>query len=179
ESTPPPAGRGESIQRTERFGLDINRVDSFELGIGAEFIHEFVRPFVEWTFDIPVNRQKYVCDENVAADHGDKCLAKAQGWSTSPSRFSFGARVFPWPERGLSGLLAVDIGTGATSQFIDEVAPEPPYNLWFGLGWAIDTEPPAPIIQTVEKPVAAPVAKAMPFLAGTVVDKASGNGIAG
>jgi outer membrane protein OmpA-like peptidoglycan-associated protein len=179
ETTPPPDGRGENIQRVERFGLDINRVDSFELGIGGEFIHEFVRPFVEWTFDIPVNRKEYVCDENMAADHGDMCLAKAQGFGTTPSRLSFGARVFPWPEHGLSGLLGVDIGTGATSEFIDEVAPEPPYNIWFGLGWAIDTEPPAPIIQTVEKQVAATVAKPLPFLAGTVVDKASGNGIPG
>jgi outer membrane protein OmpA-like peptidoglycan-associated protein len=180
ETTPPPAGRGANIQRTERFGLDINRVDSFQLGVGAEYVHEFVRPFVEWTFDIPVNRQKYVCDENQADDRGELCLAKAQGFATSPSRLSLGARVFPWPERGLSGLLAVDIGTGATSKFIDEVAPEPPYNLWFGLAWAVDTEPPAPIIKEVEKPSApAPVAaKASPHLVGTVVDK-QGNGVAG
>jgi outer membrane protein OmpA-like peptidoglycan-associated protein len=179
ETTPPPAGRGESIQRTERFGLDINRVDSFQLGIGAEFIHEFVRPFAEWTFDIPVNRQNYVCDENVAADHGELCLAKAQGWATSPSRVSFGARVFPWPERGLSGLLAVDIGTGATSKFIDEVAPEPPYNIWFGLAWAVDTEPPAPIIQTVEKPAPVSAQKALPYVSGAVVDRVSGNAVPG
>ena len=180
ESTPPPQGRGENIQRTERFGLDINRVDSFQIGVGGEFIHEFVRPFVEWTFDVPVNRQKYVCDENAAADRGDLCLAKAQGWSTTPSRLSFGARVFPWPERGLSGLIGVDIGTGATSKFIDEVAPEPPYNLWFGLAWAVDTEPPAPIIKIIEKPSAVAAApKAMPYIAGTIVDKASGNGVPG
>ncbi len=180
ETTPPPEGRGENIQRTERFGLDINRVDSFQLGVGGEFVHPFVRPFLEWTFDIPVNRQKYVCDENAAEARGDLCLAKAQGFSTTPSRLSFGARVFPWPERGLAGLFGVDIGTGATSEFIDEVAPEPPYNLWFGLAWAVDTEPPAPIIQMVDKPVAqAPVATASPFLAGLVVDKASGTGIAG
>jgi outer membrane protein OmpA-like peptidoglycan-associated protein len=171
ETTPPPAGRGETIQRTERFGLDINRVDSFQLGIGAEYIHEFVRPFAEWTFDIPVNRQRYVCDENVAAAHGELCLAKAQGFSTSPSRVSLGARVFPWPDHGLSALLAVDIGTGATSKFIDEVAPEPTYNLWFGVGWAVDTEPPMPIIKEVEKP-SPPVTKVTPYLAGMVVDKA-------
>ena len=172
EETPPPAGRGESIQRTERFGLDINRVDSFQLGLGGEFIHEFVRPFVEWTFDVPVNRQKYVCDENVASAHGELCLAKKQGFSTSPSRVSLGARVFPWPDHGLAATFAVDIGTGATSKFIDEVAPEVPYNLWFGLAWAVDTEPPLPVIQEVEKPSAAPVAKPNPYLAGTVVDKA-------
>ncbi len=172
EETPPPAGRGETIQRTERFGLDINRVDSFQLGVGGEFIHEFVRPFVEWTFDVPVNRQKYVCDENVAAAHGELCLAKAQGFSTSPSRLSLGARVFPWPDHGLAATLAVDIGTGATSKFIDEVAPEVPYNLWFGVAWAVDTEPPLPVIKEVEKPSAAPIAKPNPYLAGTVVDKA-------
>jgi len=179
ESTPPPAGRGENIQRAERFGLDINRVDSFQIGLGGEFIHEFVRPFVEWTWDVPVNRQKYVCDENQAAAHGELCLAKAQGWATTPSRLSLGARVFPWPERGLSGLLGVDIGTGGTSKFIDEVSPEPPYDLWFGLAWAVDTEPPAPIIKEVEKPSAAPaVAKANPYLAGTIVDK-GGNAVGG
>jgi outer membrane protein OmpA-like peptidoglycan-associated protein len=179
ETTPEPEGRGANIQRTERFGLDINRVDSFKLGIGGEFVHEFVRPFVEWTFDIPVNRQKYVCDENQADARGELCLAKAQGFSTSPSRLSLGARIFPWPERGLSGLLAVDIGTGATSTFIDEVAPEPPYNLWFGIAWAVDTEPPMPIIREVEKPSAAPApaAKFAPYLVGTVVDKASGTGV--
>jgi outer membrane protein OmpA-like peptidoglycan-associated protein len=172
ETTPPPEGRGETIQRTERFGLDINRVDSFQIGVGAEYIHEFVRPFAEWTFDIPVNRQKYVCDENVAATHGDLCLAKAQGFSTSPSRVTLGARVFPWPDHGLSGLLAVDIGTGATSKFIDEVAPEPTYNLWFGVGWAVDTEPPLPIIKEVEKPVATAPTRLNTYLAGNVVDKA-------
>jgi outer membrane protein OmpA-like peptidoglycan-associated protein len=179
ETTPPPAGRGENIQRTERFGLDINRVDSFQLGIGGEFIHEYVRPFVEWTWDVPVNRQRYVCDENQAAARGELCLAKAQGWATTPSRLSLGARVFPWPEHGLSGLIAVDFGTGATSKFIDEVAPEPPYDVWFGLGWALDTEPPMPIIKEVEKPSTAPAAaKASPYLAGTVVDKA-GNAVGG
>jgi outer membrane protein OmpA-like peptidoglycan-associated protein len=177
EQTPPPEGRGETIQRTERFGLDINRVDSFQIGLGAEYIHEFVRPFLEWTIDVPVNRQKYVCDENVAAAHGELCLAKAQGFSTTPSRFSLGARVFPWPDHGLSALLAVDIGTGATKKFIDEVAPEAPYNLWFGVAWAVDTEPPEPLIREIEKP-SPPVTKVTPYLAGMVVDKA-GAGVPG
>jgi outer membrane protein OmpA-like peptidoglycan-associated protein len=85
---------------------------------------------------------------------------------------SLGARVFPWPDHGLAATLAVDIGTGATSKFIDEVAPEVPYNLWFGVAWAVDTQPPLPIIKEVEKPSAAPVAKPSPYLAGLVVDKA-------
>ena len=179
ETTPPPNGRGESIQRAERFGLDINRVDSFQIGLGGEFVHTIVRPFLEWTIDVPVNRQKYTCDENVAEAHGDQCLAKAQRMSTAPSRFTLGTRVYPWPEQGLSIMAAVDIGTGATSDFIDEVAPEPPYNLWFGLAWAVDTVPPAPIVQKVEKPVAPPPPKPTPFVLGSVVDKGSGQPVPG
>ncbi|HEY3496346.1 MAG TPA: hypothetical protein VGK73_16715, partial [Polyangiaceae bacterium] len=179
ETTPPPNGRGETIQRSERFGLDINRVDSFQIGLGGEFVHTIVRPFLEWTIDVPVNRQKYTCDENVAETHGDQCLAKAQKFSTAPSRFTLGTRVFPWPEQGLSLMAAVDIGTGATSDFIDEIAPEPPYNLWFGLAWAVDTVPPAPIIQKVEKPVVPPPPRPTPFVLGTVIDKGSGQPVRG
>jgi outer membrane protein OmpA-like peptidoglycan-associated protein len=181
ETTEPPAGRGERIQRTERFGLDINRVDSFQVGLGGEFVHEYVRPFIEWTLDAPVNRQKYVCDENEAAAHGELCLAKAQRLSTAPSRLTLGARVFPWAERGLALSAAVDIGTGATSDFIDEVAPEPPYNLWLGLGWAVDTEPPLPKIQMVDKEAPAPPPqKAIePYVLGTVVDQLSGQPVPG
>jgi outer membrane protein OmpA-like peptidoglycan-associated protein len=181
ESTPPPDGRGESILRTERFGLDINRVDFFQIGLGGEFIHEYVRPFIEWNLDIPVNRADYTCDENVAAAHGDQCLAKQQTFAAAPSRLTIGARVYPWAEQGLSILGAVDIGTGATSLFLDEVAPEPPYNLWLGLAWAVDTVPPAPIIQRVSAPVALPpppVEKPR-FVLGTVVDKETGGPVAG
>jgi outer membrane protein OmpA-like peptidoglycan-associated protein len=180
ETTPPPAGRGERIQRTERFGLDINRVDSFQIGLGGEFVHEYVRPFIEWTIDAPVNRQKYVCDENEAADHGELCLAKAQQLSTAPSRLSLGARVFPWAEHGLALLAAADIGTGAVSDFIDEVAPEPPYNLWLGVSWAVDTVNPEPEIRTVVKPAppAAAEKKVEPYVLGTVVDKLSGQPVA-
>jgi outer membrane protein OmpA-like peptidoglycan-associated protein len=175
EKTPPPVGRGESILRVERFGLDVNRVDSFEFGLGAQYVHPMVRPFFEWTIDVPVNRQDYVCDENVAEEHGELCLAKAQQFSTAPSRLTIGARLFPWQERGLALLGAIDIGTGATSDFLDEVSPEPPYTLWFQLAWAVDTEPPKPIIQRVEKQVEAVVVTPARYVLGTVVDKGTSN----
>ncbi len=160
EQNDPPDGRGQNISRIERFGLDINRVDFFQIGLGGEFIHPIIRPFVEWTIDVPVNRQNYVCNVNNAEAQGDACLGDNQVFSVAPSRFTLGARVFPWSGRGLSLLGAFDIGTGATSNFVDEVAPEPPWTLYFGLGYAVDTEPPKPIIQRVEKPTvaAAPIA---------------------
>jgi hypothetical protein len=141
ESNPPPNGRGTNITRIERFGLGINRVDSFKLGFAAEYVHEMIRPFVEWTIDIPLNRQDYTCNLNDAEAAGEGCLGRDQGFSTSPSRFTLGARLFPWEEHGLAFLAGLDIGTGATSDFIDELAPEPPWNLYFGIAYAVDTVP--------------------------------------
>ena len=181
ENTDPPNGRGESILRTERFGLDINRVDFFQIGLGGEFIHDYVRPFIEWNIDVPVNRADYTCDEDVAEDHGDQCLAKSQTFSAAPSRLTLGTRVYPWAEQGLAILAAVDIGTGATSLFLDEVAPEPPYNLWLGLAWAVDTVPPPPVIQRVVAPAPPPppVQEKPRFVIGYVVDKETGGPVAG
>jgi outer membrane protein OmpA-like peptidoglycan-associated protein len=182
EKADPPDGRGESILRTERFGLDINRVDSFQIALGGEFVHEIVRPFIEWGIDVPVNRQDYTCDENVAESHGDQCLAKSQTFAAAPSRLTIGMRLYPWSERGLAVLGAVDIGTGATSVFLDEVSPEPPYNLWLGLAWAVDTEPPLPVIQRVQTPAPPPpppVAEKPSYVLGTVVDKETGGPVAG
>lgn len=172
EGRQPPDGRGGPITRVERFGLNINRVDAFQIGLGAEYIHAYLRPFLEWTIDVPVNRQGYVCNIDEAAVVGDKCLGEEAGFSTSPSRLSLGTRVFPWQGRGLSLNLAVDIGTGGTSTFLEEVAPEAPWNFWFGFAYAVDTQPPAPIIERVEvereMPPPAPIER---YISGTVVDK--------
>lgn len=149
--------RRARISRIERFSLDIDRTDSFELGIGAEYVNPYVRPFLEWTLDAPVNRQGYVCNIDNAESRGESCLKLHQDVSAAPSRLTIGARAFPWPGRGLSALAAFDIGTGATSTFIEEVAPEVPWSFWFGLGWAVDTQPPKPVIERVPVAPKAPV----------------------
>src|SRR5690606_37508991 len=86
-------------------------------------------------------------------------------------------RLYP----GLDGLAftgAFDIGTGATSDFIEEVAPELPWNLWLGVSFAYDTNKPklAKRIE-VERIVAAPP-EPRRFIEGTVVDKTSGEPVA-
>jgi len=131
--------RGARVSRIERFGLDINRVDSFLIGLGAEYVHKVVQPFFEWTFDVPTNyRQSYLCSApNNGRAAGDDCLAKASGFASTPSRLTIGTRITPGI-RGLQGLLAFDIGTGATSTFIEEVAPELPWRLFVGIGFAHD-----------------------------------------
>ncbi len=174
ESTPPPTGRGEPIERIERYGLGISRVDSFEIGLGAEYIHEVFRPFAEWTFDIPVNRQGYVCNIDGAASRGDLCLGESGGFSTTPSRLSFGTRIYPWA--GLALQAGVDIGTGGTSEFLEETTPESPYHIWLGVAYAVDTVPPKPVIEKVkfEEPVAAEPHR---YIVGQVVDRKAGTAI--
>ncbi len=129
--------RNTRITRVERFGLDIDRVDSVRIGLGAEYVHEVVRPFAEWTWEIPSNRQGYKCFPDVAFPK-DGCLRDDGDFGAHPSRLTLGARLYPWFD-GFNLLGALDIGTGATNRFIEEVAPEPPWQLYFGVGIAADT----------------------------------------
>ena len=143
--------RNHPITRIERFGLDINRVDTIFLGIGAEYAHPVVQPFAEWTVDIPSNRQGYVCKPTVASSNGDGCLKLAGGFGATPSRLTFGLRVTPWL-KGFNATLGLDVGTGATSHFIEELSPQLPWNLYFGIGFTYDTllvaPPAAPVAST-------------------------------
>ena len=144
--------RGTPITRIERFGLGINRVDHFDIGLGAEVFaaQEKVRPFIEYNIAIPVNRQNYLCRPNNPS--GDLCLANQQ---VAPSSLTIGGRFFPW-KRGFNLLLALDIGVTGVSTFIEEVKPEAPWMLYLGAGWAFDTQDRPPVIKEriVEKAVA-------------------------
>lgn len=172
------ARNGQKITRIERYGLDINRVDTFQIGLGVEGMFDYVHPFAEWTIDVPMNRQDYVCNES-RKEVGDGCLGTDAGFGTSPSRVTLGARAYPGID-GLSLLAAFDIGTGATSDFIQEVAPESPWTLYLGLGWAADTKKEPPIVKEVqvEKPAPAPVAMDR-YVAGTVVEKGTNAPVGG
>ncbi len=158
------------ISRIERFGLNINRTDSLEMGVGVDGTFEIVRPFLEWSIDVPVNRQEYTCNPGTARAAGDRCLGEEASFSTIPSRLSVGARFYPWNEN-LALLAAVDIGTGATYDFLEEVAPELPWNMYLGVAYAVDTNP-NPIIQRVEveKPSSQP-AVVERIVSGVVIEK--------
>jgi outer membrane protein OmpA-like peptidoglycan-associated protein len=175
ENNPPPNGRGERISRIERFGLGINRVDFFQFALGAEYVHPVIRPFLEWSLDAPINRKGYICNIDQAEARGDSCLKLKQGLGIAPSRLTLGARLFPWEGRGLGLLAAFDIGTSATSTFIDETVPELPWNLWLGVSYAIDTEPPKPVIEKVNAPAPIAVAPTERFIQGTVLEKGTQN----
>lgn len=176
-------GSRQTLTRVERFGYGINRTDAFKWGIGVEGAFAAVRPFLEWTMDVPVNRQSYVCHVD-ARSAGDHCMVSDARFSSTPSRLTIGARAYPWLTSwldGLSLLAAVDIGTGATSNFIAEVAPEAPYQLHFGLAYGFDTQPRVKrVVETklVPTPAAAAPAPRQYFVLGTVVDAQTSQPIA-
>ena len=169
--------RKNRITRIERFGLNIDRTDAFQIGLGLEGTFKYIHPFAEYSIDVPVNRQDYVCNESRVYPN-DGCLGNDSGFSTTPSRVTVGARGYPGVD-GLSLLLALDIGTGATSSFIEEVSPELPWNLYVGVGFAADVTPPEPIVREVqvERVVPAPVVES--YIQGTVVEKGTANPVAG
>ncbi len=144
--------RGAPITRIERFGLNINRVDHFDIHLGAELFaaQEKVRPFVEYHVAIPINRQDYLCRANNPSR--DRCLANE---ALAPSSLTLGARFFPW-KGGFNVLTALDVGVTGVGTFIEEVRPTPPWMLYLGAGWAFDTKDRPPVVEerVVEKPVA-------------------------
>jgi outer membrane protein OmpA-like peptidoglycan-associated protein len=167
------ADRGDQpITRIERFGLDISRVDSFEVALGLEGTFGVIHPFLEWSVDIPVQRQEYVC--NLSRRYpGDDCLGEHKEFGYIPSRLGLGARLFPGID-GLALMAGFEIATGGSSKFLEEVTPEPPWNLYFGLGFAADTTPAPPVIERVEAetpPPPPPPPKR--YISGIVVEKGS------
>ncbi len=175
------------VSRVERFALGINRLDRLNINVGTELDVPYVRPFVEWSVGVPVNRQGYQCYDppsggvrpGGAADD-DLCFAN-QGFSAIPSRLTLGARVLP-PVRGLAGLVAVDVGTSGTSNFVRELSPTPPWQVYFGASFAYDTHAPQQRVEVpVERVVERSVDRTPPggHIAGLVRDSESRAGVAG
>jgi outer membrane protein OmpA-like peptidoglycan-associated protein len=167
-------GSRQRITRIERFAFDINRVDSVRLGAGVEGVLPYVRPFAEWTLDIPANRQAYTCSRG-ALSAGERCLVNGASFDSTPSRLTLGVRGYPWLvswAEGLGILVALDIGTGATSSFVEEVTPELPWSLHFGLGYAFDTRPRIQRIVTHKSIQVAIPPPPEQYIEGAVVDSA-------
>lgn len=138
---------GEPITRIERYGLRVSRVDHLDLAFGTELLvaKEKVRPFVEYSIDVPLNRQGYRCVVNNPSS--DKCLAFE---TLTPSRLTLGGRFFPW-KNGFGLLAAVDIGITGVGTFIEELPPTPPWTLYLGAAWGYDTVERPSVTKVVER----------------------------
>jgi outer membrane protein OmpA-like peptidoglycan-associated protein len=137
------------VPRIERYGLGVNRVDHVDILLGGEglLVDERVRPFVEAHVLIADNRQRYRCHQDNA--NGDNCL-KFDG--DGESTLTIGSRFMPW-KRGFSVLAALDIGLTGTANFVEELQPVPPWTLFIGGGWTVDTWERPPVVETIEKSV--------------------------
>jgi len=180
------------LTTVERFALNINRTDFFNLALGFELPLEIsdgfhLHPLLEWSWAIPVNRQGYSCLFRPAEPGGsdpvegdDGCLDK-QGAGSFPMNLTLGARIAP-PVEGLSFLLAADVGLTGKSVFVRELAPNAPYNLYLGLSYAYDTvrEPAEPIVREVERRVEVSLPPPLEGrIRGTVVEQGANSPVAG
>jgi OmpA-OmpF porin, OOP family len=144
--------RGAPVTRIERFGLNVNRVDHFDINLGAEafLAKDRVRPFVEYEILVPINRQDYRCRPNNPS--ADKCLATD---AFAPSTLTFGGRFYPW-KHGFQLTAAFDVGISGVGFFIEEMRPTPPWMLYLGAGWAFDTQDRPPVVREKIKEVKGP-----------------------
>jgi outer membrane protein OmpA-like peptidoglycan-associated protein len=174
------------ITRGERFALGINRADRLNVGLAVEGKIETsaigFAPFVEWNAPIPIVRNGYICWQPTASvpslvpGDDDKCYNDLGAFATMPSNLTIGTRVWSPHARGLGAILAVDIGTGGTGAFVRELAPNTPWNLYFGLGFAHDFNPRTrrvPVERVVERVVDRDNTPVGGEIIGTVTDAES------
>ncbi len=153
------------ISRVERFGMGINRVDLFTLGLGFEIplqvAEEFyLQPIMEWRMSFPVNRRDFVCpyrateedSEATAQESGypDESCGDLEDAGAFPSILAIGIRGVT-PIRGVSAMLGIDVGLTGTSTFVRELKPTAPYEILFAASYDYDARPPD--VQIVERKV--------------------------
>lgn len=138
------------VSRVERYAFDMNRVDRLTLGLGVEAPLPIARetslhPLLEYRLGVPINRQEFDCaivrgtPNDGDAASGDDCLSTA-GAAAWPMNLALGVRVVP-PVRGLTMLLALDLGLSGTDTFVRELSPNAPFALTFALGYDYDARP--------------------------------------
>jgi len=181
------------INRVERFGLAVNRVDLLNIGVGVEVPLEladdtFLHPIAEYRIALPINRQSFDCafrstDDDrgtTAAGSDDTCLDDA-GIDAWPMIATVGVRFVP-PVRGVSLLVGAELGITGTSSFVRELAPTPPFRVLIALGYDYDARPsapPPPPAAAVPAPVATAARKTTGRVHGRISDQGSTAPIAG
>jgi outer membrane protein OmpA-like peptidoglycan-associated protein len=157
----------------ERFAYGVNRVDTIRIATGLEVPLQVrnvgLRPMVEWQWDIPINRQGYTCFvSNTVGDDGCLDQEGARAW---PMLLTVGMRILS-PPKGLSFTVGADIGLTGTRTFVRELAPNVPYAVILGIGYAFDPghQEPAP---------AAPAPSAVDRVNGRIVERDTGAPVAG
>jgi outer membrane protein OmpA-like peptidoglycan-associated protein len=165
----------------ERFAYGVNRTDHVRIAAGLEVPLKArkvgLHPMLEWQWDIPVNRQGFVCVTTTIPTE-DGCLA-GEKVKAFPMVLTAGLRLFTPPE-GLAFTIAADVGLTGTREFVRELAPTAPYNVILAIAYAFDPGPRAPVTtasatKTETEPTAPPTGQ----LRGRVLEQGSGKPVAG
>lgn len=173
---PRPVETGHLLTAFERFAYGVNRTDSVRLATGVEVPLKArkvrLHPMLEWRWDIPINRQGFVC-ANTPDPNDDGCAAN-EGPKAFPMELTVGLRILP-PPKGLAFTVAADVGLTGTRNFVRELAPTAPYNIIVGIAYAFDPRPVAPVASPPPSPIepgAAPQATSQ--LRGQILEEGSG-----
>ena len=159
------------LSPVERFALQIDRNDQFRIGVGIDALLPYVSPMLEYGMEIPVNRQDFICPQNIPGDY-DSCMLNEKGAGIRQV-LTIGARILP-PIKDLAIDLGLDIGLSGYAPTVHELAAEAPYRLIFGLSYNFDPFPeelpppplpPEPVVELPPPPLA--------VIAGMVHDEAS------
>ncbi len=158
------------LRPVETFAHDVMAFDTVDFSLAVEGVIEAFNPFLEWNLRIPVATR---------TDSDEVCVAQErcpgnEGFGAYPHWLTFGVRGEP--VNGLTLMGAVDLGL--TQTVASGISAIPPYNLIFGLAYAIDPTP-----REVVREVAAsgkPCTETPEgTVKGTVVDKVSRKPIEG
>jgi outer membrane protein OmpA-like peptidoglycan-associated protein len=170
------------IMRFERFALNVNRNDYMLVGLAFDFTTPWVNPFLEWTLDVPINRQNFNCLQSgpAAFPDDDSCL-DIEGFAAYPMDLAFGFRFQPPPVPGLSFLVAADVGLVGTKTHVREVPANPPYNIYFGASYSFAKKKETEVIEkeTVKEVVKEVTPPPSPRILGKILDSETLEGIEG
>lgn len=128
------------ISRLERQALRIDRTDFVQVAVGFEApirlraTRMTLSPIAEWWIDVPVNRQGFTCPEGGASPGLDPC---GLGQVASLRQAAVvGARLTP--AYGFSIFAAAEVGLTGVNPVVQEIAPQPPYQILAGFSYAFD-----------------------------------------
>ncbi|MBW2263525.1 MAG: OmpA family protein, partial [Deltaproteobacteria bacterium] len=170
------------IMRFERFALNVNRNDYLLVALGFDFTTPWVNPFLEWTLDVPVNRQGFNCLQSgpSAFPDDDSCL-DIEGFAAYPMDLTIGFRFQPPPVPGLSFLVAADIGLVGMKTHVRELPANTQYNIYLGASYAFAKKTETEVIEKeiVKEIIKEVVPPPKPRILGKVIDSETLEGIEG
>lgn len=150
--------------RVERFSQGLSAFSQFQIGLGVEIPLNYVTPSLEYNLGVLVGDEPPPLCEGQPLE-----CPSAAGFGGNPQNLTLGVRGMPL--QGLVPQVAVDIGL--SSEDVQGVPVNAPYQIIFGLTYAFDPRTREKIVveeKIVEREKIVEVAPKVGFFNGTVID---------